>query len=108
MSSDLVKIYIRNSKKFGKILNLNPNITANDLYREAASTQGLLDSNVQLFLAGRLIPNDTISLQLKDNSIVHIINLTETALDSIEISIRSLKGNTNPIKITTNSSTSIR
>lgn len=108
MSSDPVKIYIRNSKKFGKILNLDPNITANDLYREAAATQGLSDSDVQLYLAGRLIPNNPSALQLKQNSIVHIINLIETTLDSIEINIRALKGRTNPLKIATNSSTSIR
>lgn len=41
MSSNEIKIYIRNGKKYGKILTIPSEISAAELYRLAAASQDL-------------------------------------------------------------------
>lgn len=48
-----MKIYIRNSKKYGKVLTLPSSVKGQELYRLAAESQGLNADEVRLILGGK-------------------------------------------------------
>lgn len=50
-----MKIYVRNSKKYGKILTVPREVSARRLYELAAESQNLSAEEVHLFLGGKAV-----------------------------------------------------
>ena len=79
--SEQVKIYVRNSKKYGKVLNVPNSVTGQELYRVAAESQGLNAEEVRLILGGKELESGQEEISLKEKAIVHLINLREVNVD---------------------------
>ncbi len=107
-SNEEVKIYVRNSKKYGKILNIPIKIKTEELYRLAAASHSLPSEEVKLILAGQPLPADESEVELKDKAIVHLINLKDVHLETIEVSVRKLYARSGPVTIETPTNVTIR
>lgn len=76
-----MKIYVRNSKKYGKVLNVGSSVSGQELYRLAAESQGLKADEVRLILGGKELESGEGEVVLKEKAIVHLINLREVNVD---------------------------
>lgn len=76
-----MKIYVRNSKKYGKVLSVASSVSGQELYRLAADSQGLKADEVRLILGGKELQSGEEEIALKEKAIVHVINLREVTLD---------------------------
>jgi hypothetical protein len=58
MSEETVSIYIRNSQKIGRVINITPSISGNQLYTAAAESHNLPNDSVRLIIQGKTIDQD--------------------------------------------------
>lgn len=100
-------MYLRNSQKYAKVINLPKEISGEDLYSQVSEIFHLLIDQVRLYFEGNLIKRSS-ELHLEDKSIIHIVNMLGVRRDSITINVKKLKGRINPVKLEVSSHMKIR
>lgn len=75
MSEPTVQVYLRNSQKMGKLLNLPPQLSSDRLYEAAAEAQQLEPAHLHLYINGKLIQPGPEELTLKEKAIIHVVKL---------------------------------
>jgi hypothetical protein len=85
----LLSVYLRNYRKIAKLVSLPSSLLANQLLNFVAVKYGTVPGNLALFYNGKRIDlMGTGPVELKEKSIVHVVQLDRTRGDRLTIYLR--------------------
>lgn len=102
-----VKIYVRDSQKKGRVLNLNSKVTGKELFEKAAAAHNVDQSTIALILEGKILKEQD-EVALSENAIVHLVTLSKVQKEEITLNVRMLTGETQFRTITIPSNSTIQ
>jgi hypothetical protein len=81
-------VFIRNSKKYGKILTIPPTISTGLLRQKAAEANHLRAEEIYLHFEGKLLSTDcNTDITLHDKAIIHLIDLNKVNQSRITLQV---------------------
>ena len=84
-----VNIYLRNYRKIAKLVTVPSSLTAHQLLSFAAGKYGTAAENLALFYnGGRIDLLGETMVELKEKSIIHVVQLERTRGDSLSLYLR--------------------